>query len=166
MLELKEICVLSAGIVGYPALCESTEPLAVASRLNALYESLTTMLYNHDGICDKFVDGGLVALFGAPVEIPDMCGSAAACALEMAEIDGLAIGVAHGRAAIGYIGSRTTQSYTAIGDVVNVAIGLRHAAQQLGACVYASAAVHSSSDDWIDVRIEGRNALVRAYRLA
>ena len=166
MSELKEICVLSVGIVNYPALCESTDPMAVVSRLNALYDSLTTMLYNHDGTCDKFVDGGLLALFGAPYSIPDTCGSAAACALEMAAIDGLAIGVAHGRAAVGYIGSDKALAYTAIGDVVNVAIGLRHAAQHAGTRVYASAAVQPRSDDWIDVRIDGRNALVQACCLA
>jgi len=79
---------------------------------------------------------GLMAVFGAPVDIPDAAVKAAAAALKMQSAladfnatriqEGLepmymGIGIDAGDLIAGYMGSKTTMSYTVIGPPVNLA---------------------------------------------
>jgi len=85
------------------------------------------------------IGDGLMAIFGAPLSLPDHETSAVRAALEMIELVGMfnaeraaagkpeikiGIGIASGEMVAGYAGTSKRASYTCIGDTVNLAARL------------------------------------------
>ncbi|MEZ4445622.1 MAG: adenylate/guanylate cyclase domain-containing protein [Polyangiaceae bacterium] len=100
---------------------------------------LTELVFQHEGMVDKFIGDCVMAVWGAPVPREDHARRAVACAEDMmsfleagrdqwrerygVELR-LAIGVNSGEAIVGNIGSDKRMEYTVVGDVVNVAARL------------------------------------------
>jgi adenylate cyclase len=87
-------------------------------------------------VIDKFIGDAVMAVFGAPEARPDDAARAVQAGLDMLEAlfslnlrrkalgrktIRVGIGIHTGEAVLGYIGSHLHQSYTVIGDAVNVA---------------------------------------------
>jgi adenylate cyclase len=104
--------------------------------LNEYFEVMVEVLFKFQGTLDKYVGDEIMALFGAPVDMPDAPVNAVRCALEMQKAlrefnrtrvaEGqeeikIGIGINTGRVITGAIGSSRTLQYTAIGDAVNTA---------------------------------------------
>jgi len=93
----------------------------------------------------------LYAVFGAPLAHEDDAARAAAAALEMRElvsisaVVGLQIGIAHGRLRSGMYGHAERQTFTCLGDAVNVAARLMSAASP--GRVYVTDAVRRAAGD-------------------
>ena len=133
------ISVLFADVVAFTRLTERLAPEVTVALLNELFTILTEIVFRHGGTVDKFVGDSIMALFGAPDELPDHASRAIAAAEDMmrwleagnvawrerygATIE-LAIGIHSGECIVGNLGSSTRMEYTAIGDVVNVAARL------------------------------------------
>lgn len=141
-----EITVLFADVVGFTPLTEKLEPETVVALLNELFTLLTEIVFRYEGTVDKFVGDCVMAVWGAPREVPDHATRALEAAEEMlrfVELSSvgwrdrfgvqveLAIGVNTGPAVVGNIGSETRMEYTAIGDVVNVAAHLESIARPM-----------------------------------
>ena len=133
-----EVSVLIADVRGSTRLAE-TLPSAEYSRLIArYYGTVARAVDDHDGLVDKFVGDGAVALF-----IPGFAGAqhaaaaiAAAHDLLHATRDGdgrpwipVGIGVDTGRSFVGTVGEGDALDFTALGDPVNVAARLSGVAQ-------------------------------------
>jgi adenylate cyclase len=97
---------------------------------------MVEVLFARNGTLDKYVGDEIMALFGAPVDMPDAPLAAVQCALEMMEAlrqfnrtrvaenlepIRIGIGINTGMVVTGAIGSTKTLQYTAIGDPVNTA---------------------------------------------
>ena len=104
--------------------------------LNEYFEVMVEVLFRAQGTLDKYVGDEIMALFGAPVDMPDAPLHAVRCAIEMQkalrefnrtriaedqEPINIGIGINTGRVITGAIGSSRTLQYTAIGDPVNTA---------------------------------------------
>jgi len=91
------------------------------------------------GIVSLMMGDGLMAIFGAPLPLPDHCESAVRAAQEMIEMVELfdvervaankppikiGIGIASGEMVAGYTGTNQRATYTCIGDTVNRAARL------------------------------------------
>jgi adenylate cyclase len=115
---------------------EGMEAQDVLRVIDLYLEELTNVVFRWDGTLDKYVGDEIMALFGAPVDMPDAPVHAVRCALEMqkalrefnrtrlAENQDpikIGIGINTGRVVTGAIGSSRTLQYTAIGDAVNTA---------------------------------------------
>ena len=99
----------------------------------------------HGGFINKFEGDAALAIFGAPAEIDDACGSALAAAREISrrlrdEVPecSAAVGVASGRAVAGNVGAKSRFEYTVIGDPVNEAARLSDLAKNAPGAILAS----------------------------
>ena len=181
-LRKDDVCILVAGLRGYAEWCESRDPMGVGTALCALYAPLLECLARRGGTLDRFLAGGLIGLFGAPIHETGEHDQALHCALEMVaaadrvgpenSLPPLAIAIATGPVAVGFIGGGPALCYTAVGDVVNVALSLQRYACCTDARVVASEAfvrAASKPDEagmLAAVQLDDRKEPVQAFRLA
>lgn len=134
--EKKDLSVLFADLRGFTAMSEHMEPQKVVVLLNEFFNELTETVIRHNGIIDKYSGDNIMAIFGAPLDMPDHHEAAILAAVEMQEkfavikrnwhtlygvSIGLGIGLNCGPAIAGNLGSYHKISYTVIGDIVNTA---------------------------------------------
>ncbi|HEY2944138.1 MAG TPA: adenylate/guanylate cyclase domain-containing protein [Vicinamibacteria bacterium] len=132
--EEREVTVLFADIVGFTPLSESMSAPAVALILNDYLSRMTDVIFKYEGTLDKYIGDAIMAVFGAPLDMPDHATRAIKTALEMRERleefnaerkEGphlrIRIGINSGKAVAGEIGSINKKEYTVLGDTVNIA---------------------------------------------
>jgi adenylate cyclase len=137
--KLSEVTLLFSDIRGFTSMSENTSAQEVVRMLNEYFEIMVDVIFAHQGTLDKFVGDEVIALFGAPVALPNAELCAIECALEMLKVlkdwnrlrvaEGLTevhigIGINTGEVVTGAIGSSRALQYTAIGDAVNTAARL------------------------------------------
>jgi adenylate cyclase len=134
--ENREVTILISDIRGFTSMSETKEPAEIVQMLNEYFEVMVDVLFRCNGTLDKYVGDEIMALFGAPVDMPEAPLHAVRCALDMQkalrefnrtrlaenqEPIKIGIGINTGRVVTGAIGSSRTLQYTAIGDPVNTA---------------------------------------------
>ena len=77
--------VLTSEIRDFGKLADRLPPEEVVEILNQHYSTLVEIVFRHGGTLNKFIEGGLSAIFGVPHEMPDAAGAAVRAALEMQE---------------------------------------------------------------------------------
>ena len=133
-----DIGVLFADIRGSTGIAERTSASDFGRLVQGFYRRAAKAIEDHDGIVDKFLGDGIMALF-----LPVITGERrAARAIEAGQavleavmdrdlVAGgvrVGVGVHSGRAFVGAIGSEDRLDFTALGDTVNVAARLGSAA--------------------------------------
>jgi adenylate cyclase len=132
--EVREVSVLFADIVGFTTMSEKMSPSAVALLLNDYLSRMTDVIFRYEGTLDKYIGDAIMAVFGAPLDMPDHAERAIRTGLEMRERliefnnerrEGqtlrIRIGINSGKAVAGEIGSVNKMEYTVLGDTVNTA---------------------------------------------
>lgn len=134
--ESREVAVLFVDIRGFTTLSEALTPEQVVEMLNEYLALTTEAIFANGGTLDKFIGDATMAVFNAPIDLPDYEAKAVQAALDIvhgAEKVNLRIkekigrevafgvGVNCGKAVVGNIGCETRMDYTAIGDTVNTA---------------------------------------------
>jgi adenylate cyclase len=143
--ERRQISVLFVDIEGYTRLAEQMSPERLVTMTEIILTCLTRCVYDTEGTLDKYMGDALMAFWGAPLEQKDHADRALDCARTMLrELDAMnrkadvlfegrtirvRIGVNSGSAVVGELGSTLRQSYTAIGDAINVASRLQEHAK-------------------------------------
>jgi len=137
--ERREITVLFCDIRNYTGYVESSYPEEVVKELNEYFEEMSKIIFKHNGMIDKFMGDGIMAIFGAPIQYPGHADKAVAAAVEMVKkardinrewmkekgrTFEIGIGINTGIAIVGNVGSTLRMEYTAIGDTVNTAARL------------------------------------------
>ncbi|MBN1886908.1 MAG: tetratricopeptide repeat protein [Thermoflexales bacterium] len=145
--QRKQITVLFADVSGFTAMSETMDAEELSDTMNDLWRRLDGAITSHGGYIDKHIGDAVMALFGAPTAREDDPERAILAALAMQAAlagfrtqvsatrseardprSGLAmrIGINTGPVLLGQVG--TTAEYTAMGDTVNLASRLEHAA--------------------------------------
>ena len=134
--ERRAITVLFSDIRGFTARSSGEDAQVVVRYLNRYLERMVEAIQSNQGMIDKFIGDGIMAVFGAPLQDNNSVLNAVQAALDMSsalrglnrefEAEGLqplriGIGIHCGEAVVGNIGSTQRMEYTAIGDVVNTA---------------------------------------------
>jgi adenylate cyclase len=83
--ELKDVSVLFADIVGFTSMSEKMSPAAVSLVLNDYLSRMTDVIFKHEGTLDKYIGDAIMAVFGAPLDMPDHAVRSIRAALEMRE---------------------------------------------------------------------------------
>ncbi len=136
----KEITVLFSDIKGFTTISESHSAEEAMSFLSDYFDPISKIIIKEDGIIDKYIGDGIMAFWGAPLEIKDSavhaCTAAVRCQSFLKEFNanrkeqGLPelftrIAINTGTVIVGNVGTSERMNYTAIGDVVNTAAHLQ-----------------------------------------
>jgi adenylate cyclase len=132
--------VLFVDLRNFTRMSEPLAPREVLALLNRYFDRMSSIVEIYHGIVDKYMGDAIMALFGAPVPLPNHADCAILAAIEMksalarlnAELatEGLGrlafgIGINTARTVAGNIGSSRRLNYSVIGDGVNVAARLQ-----------------------------------------
>ncbi len=132
--ERKIVTVFNVDIRGYSRMSKQASTEDVVQVLNYFFKKMGQIVIKHNGVLDKYLGDGLLAIFGAPVAIANPALDAVHAAQEMVKaIDDISIlaqdrcgvpikigvSINTGEAIVGNIGFDKKMEYTVIGDVVN-----------------------------------------------
>ena len=160
--------ILFSDIRGFTALAETMAPDTVLRILNDVFSGITPVVFEYEGILDKFIGDGLMALFGVPYQDADSALKAVGAAIAMQErlavlnhdlrrlglpSVSMGTGINTGNVTVGYVGSAERTDYTAIGDAVNLAARLEK--QALGGQILISQTTREALADRYILRPRG-----------
>ena len=181
--EMRTVCVLFLDIRGFTAMTRRRSAEETVALLNAFFAEMIEVVDRNNGIINKFLGDGFMAVFGAPLDDPAAARNALAAARAMIDTVGswndthpgwalkVGIGVHLGEAVTGTVGSPQRKEYTVIGDTVNLAARLEQLTKEVGAQLLISQSVHDSTPcegavDLGPVEIRGYEEGVRVWRMA
>jgi adenylate cyclase len=184
--EKREITVLFSDIRSFTTLSEKLAPEALVKILNRYLSPMTQIVMAERGTVDKFIGDAIMAIFNAPLAVPDHPAAACRVALQMlSELDTLnlafaredipplriGIGLHCGDAVVGNMGSDTRFDYTAIGDTVNLTSRIEGLTKLYGVSILVSRSVQAQAGDRfvfreIDlVQVKGKTEPVPIFEL-
>jgi len=181
--ELREVTVLFSDICGFTSMSEKMSPAAVSLLLSDYLSRMTDAVFKQEGTLDKYIGDAIMAVFGAPIDMPDHAERAIRAAIEMRErldefneerTEGpklkMRIGINTGKAVAGEIGSINKKEYTVLGDTVNTASRLESSVAKPEMIVIGEN-TYAQVKDLFDVRslgkatLKGKEKTVQAYEV-
>ncbi|MEX2043965.1 MAG: adenylate/guanylate cyclase domain-containing protein [Opitutus sp.] len=154
--ETVDITAYFSDIQGFSTFSEKLPPERLVELMNEYLTVCTDIVQEERGTLDKYIGDAVVAMFGAPIPVPDHAHRACVAALRVQQALGQLrekwttegdkwpavvaqmrsrIGLNTGRCIVGNMGSRTRFNYTMMGDDVNLAARMESGAKSWG--VYA-----------------------------
>lgn len=133
--EKRTLTVLFSDIRGFTTLSERLSPDELGSLLTDYLNPMTQLVFEHEGVLDKYMGDAIMAFWGAPKAQADHARRACLTALAMRDklvelnvgfaargLPNLAIGIGvnSGPMWVGNMGSSVRFDYTVIGDAVNL----------------------------------------------
>jgi len=183
--ETRHVCMMFMDIRGFTTFSEGREPEEVVAFLNTLFDAMIATVNEHQGIINKFLGDGFMAIFGAPVSDGQDSVNAVAASRELlrqvsqmverSEIPATRIGIGlhAGDAVTGNVGSHLRREYTVIGDVVNTASRIEGLNKRFDSQLLVSDAVYRALNEvqpgavqLEPVAVKGRAEPVTIWKLA
>ena len=141
MAARKTVTVIFSDIANSTPLGEALDAEVLRGVMEQYYAVVRRELERHGGTVEKFIGDAVMAVFGAPIAMPDAAMAAVRSALEMnAAIREIAVetgedlhitvGINSGPMVAGSIGSSKRLEFTVLGDTVNVASRLQGLAER------------------------------------
>ncbi|WP_367898774.1 adenylate/guanylate cyclase domain-containing protein [Leptospira sp. WS58.C1] len=182
--ENKDVCVMFLDIRNFTKFSEDKSPSEVITYLNTLFEDMIEIVNKHNGIINKFLGDGFMAVFGAPLSDDGKdAKNAVSAALEIQKkviemnLSGkipetkIGIGLHFGEAMTGSVGSSQRKEYTIIGDTVNLASRVEQLNKDFGSEILATDTVYEHVKHFLEaeslppVKVKGREKEVLIYKL-
>ncbi len=147
-----ELTVLFSDIRGFTTISEGLEPDQLATLMNEYLGAMTEIVRHQRGTLDKYIGDAIMAFWGAPLDDAEHARHAVLTALEMQKAlpdlnkklasKGwpalkIGVGVNSGAMTVGDMGSPVRQSYTVMGDAVNLGSRLEGITKQYGVGIIA-----------------------------
>ena len=184
--ESRRVTILFSDIRNFTAMAEQMAPAQVVAFLNDYFSEMVDAVFEQEGMLDKFLGDGLMAVFGAFGDTADHPRRAVRAALRMkallAKINGerameakrpiaIGIGIHSDEVIVGNIGSRKRLEYTVVGDGVNVSSRLQALNKEFGTTILISETTYQAVKDEFEchqmpeAQIRGRARELRFYEV-
>jgi adenylate cyclase len=146
--DVREVAVLFVDLVGSTKMADTGDPKDVIRLLNSFFDIVIDVVHEYDGWINKFQGDAALAVWGAPLQVPDYARLALSAARVLADrlrttLPGITagIGVSGGSVVTGNVGAQQRYEYTVIGDPVNEASRLTELAKEQSGRLIANAAL-------------------------
>ena len=184
--EGQDVSILFSDIHNASALTESLEAEEVVALLNDYFEPMVEAIFKYQGIVDKYLGAGIMAVFGSPVPRENHAWCAVQTAVEMrhqlAQLNArrvainqqpirIGIGINSDSVISGNIGSSKRMEFTVVGHGVNLASSLEGVSKQYGCDIVISNTTYRACTEriWareLDlIRIKNQNQPVPIYEV-
>ncbi len=184
--ESRYVCVMFLDIRGFSALSRQHGPEELVAYLNTLFDFMVEIINNRQGVINKFLGDGFMALFGAFDSKDNVSQQGVSAALEIIERvqreqnagrippTKLGIGLHTGEVITGNVGTSLRREYTAIGDTVNLAARIERLNREFDSQLLISDAVLQAIDGGVRKRavpqqpvlVKGHAEPLLVYKLA
>lgn len=185
--EEKVITLFFADIRGFTNLTQKMAPHDVIDLLNMCMTRIASIIDRHNGVIDKFVGDEVMAIFGAPLPMPNAPIQAITCAIEIIDslkewnrlrseqnlpIVEMGFGIHTGEALVGNMGAENRLNYTATGSNVNLASRICSAAKGMEILITKATLEEPGVKDQIDYEelppasLKGFTEPITVYRVA
>ncbi len=182
--EIKHVSIMFFDIRNFTSFSEKRTATEVVEYLNQIFNFCIEIVNKNNGIINKFLGDGFMAVFGAPISNGNDVKNSVIASLEILERiklevkeknipeTGIGVGIHSGEAVTGNIGSSTRKEYTIIGDVVNLASRVEQLNKQFNSKILITEDVKNSLDqnfltEYLDeVNVKGREQKVKIYKIA
>ena len=184
--EKREISVLFSDIRGFTSVSEKLQPDELGHILNEYLNPMTQIVFQTEGVLDKYMGDAVMAFWGAPHPQVDhaerACRTAIMMMRKLEELNKLwaqrgiphlriGIGVNTGPMWVGNMGSSIRFDYTVIGDAVNLGSRLEGTNKQYGTSIIISEFTKAKIGETFlcrrldSIRVKGKLEPVTIYEL-
>jgi len=189
--DRKEMSFLFMDIVGFTPISEhyknKDDPEGLVELINEFLNEVSNIILRNGGMIDKFMGDCIMAIFGAPLDMPNhaemaikTCQEVEEKVKEMKELYkerglpdiNVGTGVNTGIAIVGNMGSKTRLDYSVVGDAVNLAARLEATAcrgEHLNNKTIWSSYTQDQLPDTIktksigEIKVKGKEELIKIY---
>jgi len=172
--EKKEATFLFTDVRGFTSLSERLQPEQVTELMNQALTIQSNAVQQYGGMVDKYIGDAMMAIFNAPIDLPNHQNQAILAALKIQEDMQvtniplkIGIGVNTGEAVIGNMGSNTRFDYSAIGDCVNTAARLESATKDVGVDILIGENTAKNCDFELKslrpIKVKGKSKYLKIY---
>ena len=167
---------LFTDVRGFTAMSEKLEPEQVTEIMNKALTIQADAVKDYGGMVDKYIGDAMMAIFNAPIDLPEHEHVAILCAkqiqqkIQQANLGvEIGIGVNSGYAVVGNMGSETRFDYTAIGDAVNLAARLESSTKEVGRDIVIGYDTVKNCNIYVDklkdIFVKGKEKPIQIYTL-
>jgi adenylate cyclase len=177
----REVTVAFIDVVESTRMAEAHNPAEVASLLNEFFQMATNAIFQHDGHVNNFIGDEVMAIFNAPLDMPDHAAQAVrSCAAFLGELKKfnqahpekefkVRCAINTGPVVAGNVGAAAHIKYTVLGDTVNVAARLSKTPQVnsivVGERTYERVKGTFKTKDLGEMALKGKEKPQHAYEI-
>lgn len=155
------LAIMFTDIVGFTTLSETLTAEELMLQLSAYLDRLTQIIEQEQGTVDKYIGDGIMAFWGAPLEVENpallACRAALGCSKAEADLNRqwraeekpampTCFGIHFGETIVGNVGSSQRMNYSIFGDNVNLASRLEGINRIYGTKIIVSQSVYEAVD--------------------
>jgi adenylate cyclase len=159
--EKTRLAIMFTDIIGFTTLSETLTAEELMLQLSAYLDRMTRIIEQEQGTVDKYIGDGIMAFWGAPLEVENpallACRAALGCSKAVADLNRqwraeekpampTCFGIHFGETIVGNVGSSRRMNYSIFGDNVNLTSRLEGINRIYGTKIIVSQSVYEAVD--------------------
>ncbi|MGV8118868.1 MAG: adenylate/guanylate cyclase domain-containing protein [Candidatus Xenobiia bacterium LiM19] len=172
--EKRTVNVMFLDIRGFTTLSEALDPRDLINHLNEFWQEMGEIIFEESGTLITYLGDAMMAVFGAPISMPDDAVRAVRAAVKMQKkmdelrarwkeqnrpVFEIGIGINTGEAVVGDVGFSRHREYAVIGDTTNTAARLEKLNKDYSTKIIISEATYNLVADSFDIKFLGESLM-------